>query len=209
MKKVFLMLMAVGMMASCATKDAKQAGLSQVNRADFQAEVDGKQVDLYTLKNANGLEMTVTNFGGRVVEIFTPDRDGNYADIVLGHETLDQYVNYDGERFLGATIGRYGNRIKDGKFTLVTDDGIAIRFAEKTFIKGSSLRTADYHGQIVILLDVAAKENIFGNVLVIAIKPDHRNFFFCAETFKLSKPRLQRARKTFCLVTFLSNERRQ
>lgn len=121
MKKIFLMLMAVGMLASCATKDAKQEGLSQVNREDFQAEIDGKPVDLYTLKNANGLEMTVTNFGGRVVELFTPDREGNFADIVLGHETLDKYVNYDGERFLGATIGRYGNRIKDGKFTL---DGV-------------------------------------------------------------------------------------
>ena len=119
MKKIFLMLMAVGMLASCSTKDTPS--LSQVKQADFQTEVDGKKVDLYTLKNANGLEMTVTNFGGRVVELFTPDRDGNFADIVLGHDNIDAYVNYKGERFLGATIGRYGNRIAKGKFTL---DGV-------------------------------------------------------------------------------------
>jgi len=103
----------------CATQPAS---LSKVNRADFQATIDGKPTDLYYLKNKNGMELTVTNFGARIVELFAPDRDGKFADIVLGHDRLDQYVNYGKtERFLGATIGRYGNRIAKGKFTL---DGV-------------------------------------------------------------------------------------
>lgn len=99
-----------------------QAQHSKVKRSDFQSVIDGKKTDLYTLRNKNGVEITVTNFGARVVEFWAPDRNGTFEDIVLGHDKLDQYVNYTGERFLGATIGRYGNRIAKGKFTL---DGVA------------------------------------------------------------------------------------
>ena len=102
-----------GMLSGCGS-----ARHSQVSRAAFRSTVDGKATDLYTLRNARGLEMTVTNFGGRVVELWVPDRDGNFADIVLGHDNLGAYVDQTGERFLGATIGRYGNRIAAGRFTL-------------------------------------------------------------------------------------------
>lgn len=95
-----------------------QARHSQLKRADFQTVVDGKQTDLYYLTNKNGVEIAVTNFGGRVVEVWAADRNGHFKDIVLGHENVDAYVNFKEERFLGATIGRYGNRIADGKFTL-------------------------------------------------------------------------------------------
>ncbi|WP_353125172.1 aldose epimerase family protein [Parapedobacter pyrenivorans] len=86
--------------------------------SDFRKDVSGKAVDLYYLKNKNGLEMAVTNFGARVVELWVPDRNGDFADVVLGHNHIDKYVNYQGERFLGATIGRFGNRIANGEFTL-------------------------------------------------------------------------------------------
>ncbi|SEF70042.1 aldose 1-epimerase [Parabacteroides chinchillae] len=95
-----------------------QARHSRLGRADFQAKVDGKQTDLYYLTNKNGVEIAVTNFGGRVVEIWAPDKNGQFADIVLGHDNVNAYANYKGERFLGATIGRYGNRIDKGQFTL-------------------------------------------------------------------------------------------
>ncbi len=65
--------------------------------------------------------MVVTNFGGRVIKIFTPDRDGNMADIALGYNTMDEYLDNKGERFLGAMCGRFANRIAKGKFTL---DGV-------------------------------------------------------------------------------------
>jgi len=107
-----------------ASLNISQAQHSKVKRADFQSVIDGKQTDLYTLKNQNGVEITVTNFGGRVVEFWAPDKNGIFEDIVLGHDHIDKYVNYTGERFLGATIGRYGNRIAKGRFTL---DGVEYR----------------------------------------------------------------------------------
>ena len=84
---------------------------------NFQSEVDGKATDLYTLSNGN-ITMQVTNFGARVVSLWTPDKEGRMADIVLGYENIDRYVNNTGERFLGAVVGRVANRIGAGKFTL-------------------------------------------------------------------------------------------
>lgn len=74
---------------------------------------------IYELKNINGLHLKVTNFGCRIMDLWTPDRNGAFDDIVLGTYDEDKYVNYgSGERFLGATIGRFGNRIAGGRFTL-------------------------------------------------------------------------------------------
>lgn len=116
MKKLAFFGLLTLLLGSCAKKNH-----STMNRQDFQTTIDGKTTDLYTLKNKNGIEITVTNFGAHVVEIWTPDKNGQFEDIVLGHDNVDAYVNYKGERFLGATIGRYGNRIKAGKFQL---DGV-------------------------------------------------------------------------------------
>lgn len=91
---------------------------SLLNRADFQTEVNGKKTDLFYIRNKKGLEIAVTNFGARVVEIWTPDKDGEFVDIVLGHDNVEAYIHFKGERFLGATIGRFGNRILKGKFML-------------------------------------------------------------------------------------------
>lgn len=84
---------------------------------NFRQSVDGKNVDLYTLK-AGDLIMQVTNFGGRVVVLQTPDRNGSYEDIVLGFNNLDNYVNNSGERFLGAVVGPYANRISNGTYSI-------------------------------------------------------------------------------------------
>lgn len=97
---------------------AKETKYSKMKRENFQTVVGGKKTDLYTLKNENGVEITVTNFGARVVEIWTPDSEGKFEDIVLGHDHVGKYIHFSGERFLGATIGRYGNRIDKGQFTL-------------------------------------------------------------------------------------------
>lgn len=77
---------------------------------------DGQTANLYTLTNANGLTATLTDFGATLVSLKTPDRDGNLADITIGYDTLDGWVK-DGS-YMGATVGRYGNRIAWGKFTL-------------------------------------------------------------------------------------------
>lgn len=77
---------------------------------------DGATANLYTLTNANGVTATLTDFGATLVSLATPDRDGNFADIAIGYDTLDGWVN-DGS-YMGASVGRYGNRIANGKFTL-------------------------------------------------------------------------------------------
>ena len=87
---------------------------------NFAKEVDGKQVALYTLHNGF-LTMQVTNYGGRVVALWMPDRRGSYEDIVLGYDKIDKYINNEGERYLGAVVGRCANRISNATFTL---DGV-------------------------------------------------------------------------------------
>lgn len=74
---------------------------------------------IYRLENINGIHMAVTDFGCRIMKLCTPDRKGVFSDIVLGANDEESYMNYGkGERFLGATIGRFGNRIAGGRFTL-------------------------------------------------------------------------------------------
>lgn len=118
MKKIFCILAAAAMMVACGGEKNQQApALNLMKAENFQKIVDGKKVDLYTLTNGT-ITMQVTNFGARVVSLWTPDREGKMADIVLGYENLDRYVNNTGERFLGAVVGRVANRIGAGKFTL-------------------------------------------------------------------------------------------
>ena len=83
----------------------------------FDGEVDGKKVALYTLKGGD-LTLQVTNYGGRVVSLYAPDRDGQYTSIVVGHDNLQEYITPPGERFLGACVGPVANRIGKGRFTV-------------------------------------------------------------------------------------------
>lgn len=76
----------------------------------------GEQIDLYTLRNSNGIEATITNYGGRLVTLKTPDRHHRFEDIVLGFDNLDGYLAKN--PYLGALVGRYANRIANGEFTL-------------------------------------------------------------------------------------------
>lgn len=83
----------------------------------FAGIVRGEEVHLYSLENKNGLVTQITNYGGRVVNLWTPDKNGNFDDIVLGYETIEEYMNSN-EVYYGALIGRYGNRIGRGLFNL-------------------------------------------------------------------------------------------
>ena len=83
----------------------------------FDSMVDGKQTKLYVLTNARGAEMTVCNYGAAIVSLMMPDRNGSFANVVLGMESVDSMVDSP-EPTLGATIGRYGNRIAGAQFTL-------------------------------------------------------------------------------------------
>ena len=108
-------VMAMVVLLSC-TEKKEEAILSGLKKTDFVAEVEGKSTALYVLKNKNGVEACITNYGGRLVSLMVPDKDGKLTDVVLGYDNIAQYVGTDGN--YGALIGRYGNRIANGKFTL-------------------------------------------------------------------------------------------
>ncbi|MGF6408813.1 aldose epimerase family protein [Paraburkholderia sp. MM5482-R1] len=87
-----------------------------VKPAGYQSVIDGKQTDLYTLKNKQGMVVKISNYGGKIVELLVPDRNGNLGDVVMGFDTIE-----DGNRYnpsTGAIIGRYANRIAKGQFTM-------------------------------------------------------------------------------------------
>jgi aldose 1-epimerase len=117
-RNIFLCLV-LTVLFSCQKE--KQNEIPLLDARSFTTTVDGKEVSLYTLQSGNGIYMQVTNFGGRVVTLFTPDKTGHYEDIVLGYETIERYLHNEGERFLGPVVGRYANRIANGRFTL---DGV-------------------------------------------------------------------------------------
>lgn len=96
------------------TETENRCGLK---REDFQTTINGKNTDLYILRNKKGNEVAVTNFGGAVCAIMVPDRNGNYANVIQGHDSIDHVVNSP-EQYLSTLIGRYGNRICKGKFQL-------------------------------------------------------------------------------------------
>ena len=125
MKKFMKMMLSSSFIAllglQTVSARAKKPNQLMLNRKNFQKVVDGKKTDLYFLKNKNGMEVAITNYGGRVVGILAPDRHGNFADVALGYDNIDGYLNgYKNNKvyYFGAIIGRYANRIAKGKFTL-------------------------------------------------------------------------------------------
>jgi len=87
-----------------------------ISKKAFATTPDDQQVDIYTLSNTNGLKAEIITYGGTIKSLYVPDKNGNLADIVLGYDNLDEYIN--GNTYFGCIIGRYGNRIANGKFTL-------------------------------------------------------------------------------------------
>lgn len=112
--KKSLILLGMSLLAACGVQKTE---LPLLPEEAFQTTVDGKPVALYTL-HAGDITMQVTNYGARVVSLWTPDREGRYEDIVLGYENIGRYIDNTGERFLGAVVGPYANRIAKGHFTL-------------------------------------------------------------------------------------------
>ena len=114
MKKALSIFAIALLLVSCGPKKKE---VKLIDSANFNTEIDGKTVSLYTLHNGF-LTMQVTNYGGRVVSLWMPDRNGSYEDIVLGYDNIKKYVNNEGERYLGAVVGRCANRISNATFTL-------------------------------------------------------------------------------------------
>ena len=122
-------------------------------KMSFGKTKDGQAMDLYTLANANGLVVTITNYGGTVVSLKTPDRHGKFADVVLGFDSLDGYLG--DEPYFGALVGRYGNRIAKGRFTL---DGHEYHLAQNN--NGNSLHGGlkGFDKRVWTARDISTKE---------------------------------------------------
>ena len=116
MKKSLFVALALFALLSCKKEVKNVQSFSGLNTKDFVAKVNGKETGLFILKNSFGLEACITNYGGRVVSLLVPDRKRELKDVVLGYGSIAEYLATDGN--YGALIGRYGNRIKDGLFTL-------------------------------------------------------------------------------------------
>jgi aldose 1-epimerase len=114
---------AMAIMAACTDqKPAVEITASGLNPEQFVDTINGKATALYTLKNANGVEVCITNFGARVVSIMVPDREGKLTDVVLGYDNIAQYADaVNSPSDYGASIGRYANRIAKAQITI---DGI-------------------------------------------------------------------------------------
>jgi len=124
----FALLLVSGAMASCNSNSSKKTGSTDAvqttaekaaipDSAAFEGTVDNKKVHLYTLKNKSGDEVAITNFGARLVSLLVKDNKDQLVDVILGHDSLSPYQSKE-ENFFGAVVGRYGNRIAKGKFSL-------------------------------------------------------------------------------------------
>ena len=127
MKKLCVWAVAALLMAACTPK-AEKATDSGLLQSNFRTEVDGKKTDLYILRNKNNMEVCITNFGGRIVSVMVPDKDGQMRDVVLGFDSIQDYISKPSD--FGASIGRDANRINQGKFTL---DGVEYQLPRNNY----------------------------------------------------------------------------
>ena len=121
MKKFCMAALTLCLLGACGGAEKQEAApqktLSGLEQAKFVSEVDGKPTALYVLTNQQGAEACITNWGGRLVSVMVPDKNGKLTDVVLGYDNIDQYVANPDNNY-GGLIGRYGNRIANAKFTL-------------------------------------------------------------------------------------------
>jgi aldose 1-epimerase len=122
---LFLLLGTVLFNVNCKEKSLKNDNVEESNatmktvtveRSDYGVAMNGEKVELFALKNKDGIEVDIITYGGRITSLNTPDKNGNLKNIVLGFENLEQYEKDN--PFFGALVGRYGNRIANGKFSL-------------------------------------------------------------------------------------------
>lgn len=125
--KLLILLVGTLVLLNC-TPDKEEKTLSGLDKTKFQTVVNGDSTDLFVLKNKAGMEVSITNFGGRIVSIMVPDKTGKMIDVVLGFDSISDYINVPSD--FGASIGRYANRINQGKITI---DGKTIQLPQNNF----------------------------------------------------------------------------
>ena len=129
-KKLIAICAAAAMIMGCGQKNTVTLTKSGLNPEDFNAERDGLKTALYTLTNKAGMEVCITNFGGRIVSVMVPDRNGEFKDVVHGFSTVQDYFPENHKSDFGATIGRYANRINQGRITV---DGVEYQLPQNNY----------------------------------------------------------------------------
>lgn len=130
MKKFLLILAGAAVIAACSEPAKPELTKSGLDPQNFVNEYNGAPTALYTLTNSNGMEVCITNFGGRIVSIMVPDKNGEFKDVVLGFDNVSDYFPENNSTDFGAAIGRYANRINQGRFTL---DGQEYQLPQNNF----------------------------------------------------------------------------
>lgn len=176
MKLIFYPVMALAALSlvSCGSgKETQQFTKSGLDPKNFEAVFNGDSTRLVTLTNASGMEVCITNFGGRIVSISVPDKDGVFQDVVLGFDSVQSYFPANNKTDFGAAIGRYANRINQGKFVL---DGDTIQLPRNNF--GHCLHGGTEMGTLGWQYRVYKVEEYNDSSLTISIdSPDGDNQF--------------------------------
>lgn len=122
---------AAALLSACTSGNKSATTVSGLNPANFDSTINGKKTALYTLRNSNGMEVCITNFGGRVVSLVVPDKNGKPTDVVLGYDNIAQYADIkNSPSDYGASVGRYANRLNKGKITV---DGKEYQLPQNNF----------------------------------------------------------------------------
>src|SRR5689334_8016970 len=174
-RRLSTFLFAVLLLISCAAFALAQT----VTKQSFGKTGDGQNIDIYTLRNPHGVEAKITNYGGILVSLKVPDRNGKFDDVVLGFNDLNSYLK--GGPYFGALIGRYGNRIAKGRFTL---NGVEYKLAvnngenhlhggikgfDKVVWTGSEMKTTAGPAVALTYLSKDGEEGYPGNLTVIVV----------------------------------------
>jgi len=157
--KVFFFALMVTTILATPVYASRETKANKLKREYFGKAPDGTVAYVYTLKNHSGMEARITNYGGIVVSLLVPDKNGKPGDIVLGYDSLADYIN--DSPYFGALIGRYGNRIAKGKFTL---DGVAYKLATNN---GPNHLHGGLKGFDKVVWNVDDKKSVPGHSLVL------------------------------------------
>ncbi len=169
MKKLMIVLAAAAVLAGCNQKKEPVLTGSGLNPDDFVGTYNDMPTALYTLTNASGMEVCITNFGGRIVSILVPDNQGVMKDVVLGFDNVADYFPENNQTDFGASIGRYANRINQGKITL---DGVEYQLPQNNF--GHCLHGGFTGWQYQVYECVEADAS---HVKLLRVSPDGDNSF--------------------------------
>ena len=168
MKNAFRLLCTVAIgLAACAPKG--NLTLSGLDPKNFESTRDGAPTALYTLANAKGMEVCITNFGGRIVSLTVPDKDGRMQDVVLGFDKVQDYFPENNQTDFGAAIGRYANRINQGRFTL---DGVDYQLPQNNFGHCLHGGPSGWQYQVYTVLEADAR-----HIKLLRESPDGDNNF--------------------------------